>query len=110
MQRRNKFSTQDWYNPLTWFGQPSVAPPTFTGTSQIYPDYSKSPPNSFKKSTGSSLESSLKSNFTEPLSHSQIPKKRSYLMCQQFGKTHYQSDGQLKKTSGLSRKQSIFNR
>ena len=71
MQRRNKFSTQDWWNPTTWFGQPSVPPPPFTGVSQVYPDYSKSPPNSFKTSTGSSLESSLKSNFTEPFTNTE---------------------------------------
>ena len=71
MQRRNKFSTQDWWNPTTWFGQPSVAPPPFTGVSQVYPDYSKSPPNSFKKSTDNSLESSLKSNFTEPFTNTE---------------------------------------
>ena len=71
MQRRNKFSTQDWYNPLTWFGQPSVPPPPFTGVSQVYPDYSKSPPDAFKKSSGSSLESALKSNFTEPFTNTE---------------------------------------
>ena len=66
MIRRNKFNTEDWWNPTTWFGQPSIPPPAFTGISQdnlVDPSKTFDP---FKKSTDNSLVSSLKSNFTEP--------------------------------------------
>ena len=35
INRKKNFNTlSDWYNPTTWFGQPSEPPPPFTGVSQ----------------------------------------------------------------------------
>ena len=61
--KRREFNELDWYNPLTWFGQPSVAPPAFTGTSQ---DEKSAGLPGWKSSTDSSLTSALKSNFKQP--------------------------------------------
>ncbi len=61
---RNQFKTlSDWYNPLTWFGQPSVAPPAFTGTSQ---DEKSAGLPGWKTNNDSSLTSTLKANFKQP--------------------------------------------
>ena len=71
MQRRNKFNTQDWWNPTTWFFQPSIPPPAYDFLPQDnLPDSNKTF-DPFKKSTDSSLESALKSNFTEPFTNTE---------------------------------------
>jgi len=57
-----KFNTEEWYNPLTWFGQPSVPPPKFDGVTQ----YSDFKPEDFKPTTGNSFTSALKSEFVQP--------------------------------------------
>ena len=67
MQRRNKFNSQDWWNPTTWFFQPSIPPPAFDGISQDnMPDPNKTFDPFKNKSNDNSLVSALKSNFTEP--------------------------------------------
>ena len=35
-RKRNFKELSDWYNPTTWFGQPSIAPPEFNGVSTAY--------------------------------------------------------------------------
>ena len=71
MQRRNKFNSQDWWNPTTWWGQPSIPPPAY----DFIPQDNLPDPNKtfypFKTSSGSSLESALKSNFTEPFTNTE---------------------------------------
>ena len=64
-RKRNFNELSDWYNPLTWFGQPSVPPPAFDGISQD--EQSAAPgPNFWKKSTDNSFDSAIKSNFVAP--------------------------------------------
>ena len=61
--KRREFNELDWYNPLTWFGQPSVAPPAFTGTSQ---DEKSAGLPGWKTNSESTLSTALKSNFVSP--------------------------------------------
>ena len=61
--KRREFNELDWYNPLTWFGQPSVPPPAFTGTSQ---DEKSAGLPGWKTNDESTLSTALKSNFTQP--------------------------------------------
>jgi len=64
IMERNQFKAlSDWYNPLTWFGQPSVAPPAFTGTSQ---DEKSAGLPGWKTNNDSTLSTALKANFTQP--------------------------------------------
>ena len=69
MQRRNKFNSQDWWNPTTWFFQPSIPPPAYDFLPQ---DSRKALFDPFKnKSNDNSLVSALKSNFTEPFTNTE---------------------------------------
>ena len=57
-----KFNTEDWYNPLTWFGQPSEAPPKFDGVTQFSDGVSD-----FKPATsGNTFNDALKNEFVQP--------------------------------------------
>jgi len=61
--KRREFNELDWYNPTTWFGQPSVAPPAFNGVSQ---DEKSAGLPGWKTSTDTSFNSSLKNEFVKP--------------------------------------------
>ncbi len=61
--KKRIFNELDWYDPTTWFGQPSVAPPAFNGISQ---DEKSAALPGWKTSTDNSFNSSLKSNFVKP--------------------------------------------
>ncbi len=61
--KKRIFNELDWYDPTTWFGQPSVAPPAFNGISQ---DEKSAALPGWKTSTDTSFNSSLKSNFVSP--------------------------------------------
>jgi len=68
--KRGEFNELDaiWYNPTTWFGQPSVAPPKFDGVSQ---DEKSAALPGWKTSTESTLSSALKSNFVSPFKNTE---------------------------------------
>ena len=68
--KRHEFNELDtiWYNPTTWFGQPSVAPPAFNGVSQ---DEKSAALPGWKTSTESTLTSALKSNFVKPFKNAE---------------------------------------
>ena len=62
--RKRNFTQQDWYNPLTWFGQPSIPPPKFEGVST---EFNASGPDFFgKKPTESGFNLALKNEFVTP--------------------------------------------
>jgi hypothetical protein len=63
--KRREFNELDaiWYNPMTWFGQPSIPPPNFNQPTQEFKNVGYDP---FKKNTESTLSSALKSNFISP--------------------------------------------
>jgi len=61
--KRREFNELDWYNPASWFGAPSVAPPAFNGISQ---DEKSASLSGWKTSTDTSFNSALKSNFVSP--------------------------------------------
>ena len=61
--KRREFNELDFWNPSTWFGAPSVAPPAFNGVSQ---DEKSAGLPGWKTSTDTSFNSSLKSNFVSP--------------------------------------------
>ena len=72
MQRRNKFNSQDWWNPTTWFFQPSIPPPAYDFLPQDNLADSNKTFDPFKnKSNDNSLVSALKSNFTEPFTNTE---------------------------------------
>ena len=63
--RKRNFQQLDWYNPLTWFGQPSIPPPYFDPTTQWQtPLPSKSTDNSIMSMN--SFDAALRSNFVAP--------------------------------------------
>ena len=64
-RKKNFNALSDWYNPTTWFGQPSVPPPAFDGVSTAY---TATGPDFFGKnnSTDNSFDSAIKSNFVAP--------------------------------------------
>ena len=62
-RKRNFNELSDWYNPLTWFGQPSVPPPAFDGVSTAY---TATGPDFFGKNNNSTFDSAIKSNFVAP--------------------------------------------
>ena len=62
-RKRNFNELSDWYNPLTWFGQPSVPPPDFNGVSTAY---TATGPDFFGKNNNSTFDSAIKSNFVAP--------------------------------------------
>ena len=53
----------DGYNPLTWFGQPSVPPPAYDGVATAY---TATGPDFFGKNNNSTFDSAIKSNFVAP--------------------------------------------
>jgi len=59
IKRKKNFNELDWWNPTTWFGQPSIPPPAFTGVSQDNQDLPSTSKNN-------SFEEALKSNFVKP--------------------------------------------
>ena len=65
INRKKDFNELNWYDPTTWFFQPSVAPPAFTGVSTAY---TATGPDFFGKnnSTDNSFDSAIKSNFVKP--------------------------------------------
>ena len=63
-RKRNFKQLSDWYNPLTWFGQPSIPPPKFEGVST---EFNASGPDFFgKKPTESGFNLALKNEFVTP--------------------------------------------
>ena len=66
INRKRNFNELDWYNPLTWFGQPSIPPPDFDATAQWQSPLpsSKSTDNSIMSMN--SFDAALKSNFVKP--------------------------------------------
>ena len=62
---KRNFNELNWYDPTTWFGQPSIPPPEFTGVSTAY---TATGPDFFgkNKSTDNSFDSAIKSNFVAP--------------------------------------------
>ena len=62
-RKKNFNALSDWYNPTTWFGQPSVPPPAFDGVSTAY---TATGPDFFGKNNNSTFESAIKANFVAP--------------------------------------------
>ena len=62
-RKKNFNAWSDWYNPTTWFGQPSEPPPPFTGVSTAY---TATGPDFFGKNNNSTFDSAIKSNFVAP--------------------------------------------
>ena len=65
INRKRNFNELDWYNPLTWFGQPSIPPPNLGPTTEWRdPIPSKSTDNGIMSMN--SFDAALKSNFVSP--------------------------------------------
>ena len=63
-RKKNFNALSDWYNPTTWFGQPSVPPPDFNGVST---SYTATGPDFFgQNKTDNSLDATIKANFVAP--------------------------------------------
>ena len=64
INRKRNFNELNWYDPTTWFFQPSVAPPAFDGVSTAY---TASGPDFFgQNKTDNSLDATIKANFVAP--------------------------------------------
>ena len=66
--KRRTFNELDWFNPTTWFGQPSVAPPAFTGVSQ---DEKSAGLPGWKTSSNTSVSSAFKNEFVKPFTNTE---------------------------------------
>ena len=65
INRKRNFNELDWYNPLTWFGQPTIPPPNLGPTTEWRdPIPSKSTDNGIMSMN--SFDAALKSNFVSP--------------------------------------------
>lgn len=60
---QRSFKPLNWYDPTTWFGQPSVPPPKFEGTSQ---DEKSAGIQGWKQSNANGIDLAVKNEFVAP--------------------------------------------
>ena len=66
INRKRNFNELDWWNPTTWFGQPSIPPPDFDATAQWQSPLPSSKSTDNGIMSMNSFEAALKSNFVSP--------------------------------------------